>query len=92
MPIVDFRFAVRIARVVDVARVASLLARVEHRVVVENEEERVMTSLAVVVATVRLFMRDRFAGVLVDDLPCADRTYGKRTAPLNARTTDFVQR
>ena len=41
---------------IDVARIAPLLPRVKHRVVVENEEERVMTSFAVVVATVSLFM------------------------------------
>jgi len=78
--------------VVDVARVAPLLARIEHGVVVENEEERVMTSFAVVVATVGLFMGDRFAGVLVDDLPFADGANGERAAPLDARTTDFIQR
>ena len=58
---------------IDEARVVSAVPGVQYRVVVEHEQERVMTCFTVVIATVGLVVGDPLPPVLVDLLALANR-------------------
>ena len=63
--LLDLGLAVRIARVIDEARVVAADAGVDDRALVDDEQERVVVVLVVVlVALVRLLVRDAVAEVL----------------------------
>src|SRR5688500_10776867 len=63
--VIDHGVAVRIARMVDEAGVVAVHRRVDYQVVVDREQERMMTlPLHVGVARVRLRRSEPFAGVL----------------------------
>ena len=64
---------VRIARMIDEARVVSAVPGVQYRVVVEHEQKCVMTCFTVVIATVGLVVGDPLPPVLVDLLALTNR-------------------
>src|SRR5687767_15663300 len=92
LPPVDHRFAVRIAGVVDVARVVPLTVAVDHRLLVECEEESVMPPhRLVVVPPIGLGVRDALPGVFDDSLAGPDSFFCEDTAPLNRRAANLVE-
>src|SRR5688572_7560647 len=73
LSLLDHRFAVRIAGVVDVARIVSLTVAVDDRLLVEREEESVMPShRLVVVPAIGLCVRDPLPGIINDSLTGPD--------------------
>src|SRR5690606_37917796 len=79
--ILDNRLAVRVAGVVDVLHAAAADARVDHRLVVDLEQERVMTLLRlVVVAAIRFLPRNALTAILADALAGPD-VAGRECAP-----------
>src|SRR3954468_3536014 len=82
-PIVD-RFAVRLARVIDEARLVPVHRSVDARLVVDREEERMMAvHLLVVVSLVRGLPRDALAEILDDARALLDGPGGKCTRTLD---------
>ncbi|MCU0616378.1 MAG: hypothetical protein MUD17_04715 [Gemmatimonadaceae bacterium] len=69
---------------VDEACVVAAALRVEHRVLVEDEEKRVVTSVAIIVATVGLLVRQGLTHIPDESLSLANRTRGEHAASLNA--------
>ena len=77
---------------IDEAGVVAAVARVEHRVIVEHEQERMVAPFAVVVAAVRLLVRDRLPPVLIDLPALANREDCEGSTPLDLRAAYFVAR
>src|SRR5690606_29368572 len=79
--ILDHRLAVRVAGVVDVLHAAAAVARVDHRLVVAPEQERVMTLLRLVaVAAIPCLARKALAASPADTLAAPD-VAGRECAP-----------
>src|SRR5690606_23744437 len=87
---VDHGLAVRIAGVIDEARLVPVHGRVYHRAVVEREQEGVAAlHLVVIVATVGLRVRDALSHVLDEAGPLPDASGGQGAASLNGRRADL---
>ena len=87
----DDGFTIRIARMIQVFRIATCFARVKHGVVIEDEQECVMPSgrVIVVIPFVRFCMRDWFAEVFDEAFAFTDGTGSERATPLNRRAVNF---
>src|SRR5690606_12264044 len=83
------RLAVRFARVVDPARVVAAPAAVDHRLVVDGEEEGVVRLDVVVVAAVGLFPTDPFAPVLDQARALGDAARGEHALAVDLRAADL---
>jgi len=77
---------------IDVARIASVRSCIKHRIIVEDEQKRVMPPITIIVPTIGFGVRDRFADIFVDALSFANWTDRECTTSLNGRTAHFIQR
>lgn len=83
----DRDLTISVARVVDETREAAAHASVDHQVLVDLEEEGVTVVVrAILVATVRLGLRDALAGVLDDSRAFRDGATREHPGAVDART------
>ncbi len=91
--LLDLGLAVRVALVIDEARVVAAHARIDHGLLVDDEQERVVVVLVMVlVALVRLRVGDAIAEVLVERLALLDVARGEGAVAVHVRARDLVQR
>src|SRR5690606_20961713 len=83
------RLAVRVARVVDPAGIVAAPAAVDHRLVINGEEEGVVRLDVVVVAAVGLFPTDPFAPVLDQARALGDAARGEHALAVDLRAADL---
>ena len=88
--VLDHRVAIRIARVIDESRLVSADSRVDHDVVIDREQERVVAlALDVRIARVRLGRRQTFARILYKPRPGGNATRREGTEALNRRAANL---
>jgi YbgC/YbaW family acyl-CoA thioester hydrolase len=86
----DHRLAVRITGVVDVRRLVATDGAVDAGIVIEREEEGVMTvHRGVIVASIGLVVVDALAGVLDDARPLANAPHGEGAPTLDAGASEL---
>ena len=90
-PLLDHCLAVGIARVVDEARLVAVHCGVDHDLLVDREQERVVARhRVVVVAPVGLLVRDALSHRTRNDpRPLANHAKGERPLPLNGGRTEL---
>ena len=80
----DHRLTIGITRVVDEARIVASNGGIDDRLVVDDEQERVVSGhLVVVVATVGFVVADTLSRVLDDALPTANQPRRERSPALD---------
>src|ERR1700722_3768297 len=85
-PVIDQRLAVRVAGMVDEARIIAIDAAVDHHAAIDDEQECVVVAnVLVLVAPVSLAVRQPVAQVLDDTRALADAAQGKHTTAMHAR-------
>ena len=89
--VLDDCVAVGVAGMVDPARIVPADGRVDHDIVVDGEEERVVPDGGVVLGIAGIAFRrcQAFARVLDQPRARADATRGERAEPLDRRFADF---
>src|ERR1700722_8612626 len=85
-PVIDQRLAVRVAGMVDEARIVAIDAAVDHHAAIDDEQECVVVAnVLVLVAPVGLAVRQPVAEVLDDARALADAAQGEDSAAMHAR-------
>src|SRR5580693_8528804 len=85
-PVVDHRFAVWIAGMIDEARVIAMHTGIDDYPAVDDEQKRVIVTIALVlIAHVRLTVRNAIAQIFDDARAFADAAQGKYPASVHAR-------
>src|SRR6185295_14505937 len=91
--LLDGRLAIRVALVIDEARVVAADAGVDDRALVDDEQERVVVVLVVVLVTlVRFLVRDALAEILVEAFSLLDVAQCECAVTVYGRMTHFVER
>src|SRR5678815_1169453 len=91
--VVDDRIAVRIARVIDEPRVVAVDGGVDHDVVVDREEKRVVSLInAIGVTGIRGVGCETLAGIFDETRSRWNATRGERAQSLHGRRTNLERR
>ena len=85
-PLIDQRLAVWVAGVIDEARLVSVRSRIDDGLSIDDEQKRMcVIRTFVLIAAVRLPMRDAFAEILNDARAFADAPAGEHPAAVHPR-------
>jgi len=92
-PVLDERFAVRIARVIDELRLISSPPRIDDGAAIQREQKHSPGGiLIVVVACIRFLRRDELASVLDDSDALANALYGEGAQSMDRGATNSKEK
>jgi hypothetical protein len=88
--VIDYRIAVRIARMIDEPRFVSIESGVDYDIVIDCKEIRMMPLLCTVgISLIRFSRRQALSRILDDSGAGCDRAGGESAEPLYRRITHF---